>query len=258
MLNYRQPGIRFFAMLTRVHLWRRSGLKDTLGNFKPKLSPIQLDLFRQFYRLLLEGKGGDPSIIIVAHKLLHSAFKLSLDSRSKVDSAFEQSLIFTIMTPVRDQFISPTAHTQLCAQTQRTIFTTFFHTAWHGGPNSDFKFIDRGAKEVVGNGDSRSTTEGDGTEEGEEHLAMETEDVVDSIPFPRFQQTGPPPLAVADGDDDDDNDGWDNAGVGSGHNVSKDDKEGESSDSGDESEFELLEERQGDDKLLACVVISQC
>ena len=161
-------------------------------------------------------------------------------------------LIFTIMTPVHNQFISPTAHTQLCAQTQRTIFTTFFHTAWHGGPNSNFKFIDRGAEEVVGNGDSRSTTEGDGAEEGEEHLAMETEDVVDSIPFPRFQQTGPPPLAAVDGDDDDDNDSWDNAGVGSGHNVSKDDKEGESSDSGDESEFELLEERQGNDKNRSC------
>lgn len=234
-------------MLTRSHLWRTSGSKSKalLGNFKAKLTPSQRELFKQFYALLLEGKGGHASIMVVAHKLLHSAFTLSLDSRTQVDSAFEQSMIFTLMTPIRDQYISPAAHTALFAHTQRTIFTTFFHTAWHGG--LDFEFEDRDAKVDIDDDDEEgSADEGIDAEcEGAKDLSNETEEMADSIPFHRFKKSGPPPLAEVNQDDDDD--GWEDAGVEKHSAHSKDSPD----DAEEDSEFELLVEREGDDALLA-------
>jgi hypothetical protein len=148
--NYRQPLTKFCAMVIRYMLLRKHGKGNMFGNFKPKVTKPQQSLFKDFYNLLLKGADVElTSLAPLAHRILLSSFTLSLNARNQVDSGFEQFMIFAIMTPSLHTFLSALCHTQLFAQTQRTIFSTFLHTAWHGGADADFKLEDRGS--VTGN-----------------------------------------------------------------------------------------------------------
>jgi hypothetical protein len=163
--KYRQPGTRMFTMVIRYLLLLKHRKTARLGKFKPKLTKVQYDLF-----VVL--------IAPIAHRILFSVFTMSMDARTKVDSAMEQSLILTMMTPDQDQWLSAQCLTQLFAQTQRTIFSTIFHTAWHGGINADFNLEDRTGED--------NTNEFEGNDDESDNVQRETEEVEDGIQFEKF------------------------------------------------------------------------
>ena len=117
-------------MLARNPLWRRARFGKQLKNFNVKVTEEQKPPIKTFYSMLRKGSDLDLEVLAVAHRLLLSMFTLSLSCYNKVDSAFEQAMVFTIMTNQRGEYIICNAHTQLCAHAQRTIFTSFIHTAW--------------------------------------------------------------------------------------------------------------------------------
>jgi hypothetical protein len=120
-------------------LWFKFRKTTRVGSFKPKLTPVAIEQFKALYTLLLQGQSVDmASIAPIAHRILFFTFTTPMDTRHPVDSAFEQSLIFSMVTSNAEQWLSADCLTHLCAQVQRTIFSTFFHTAWMGGIDGAF------------------------------------------------------------------------------------------------------------------------
>lgn len=243
--------MQFFAMLARNRLWRKAGFGKRLKNFSLKVTPEQKPLMKTFYNMLLRGSNLDVEILAVAHRLLLSAFTLSLSSRNKVDSAFEQAMVFSIMTNQRGVYITPTAHTQLCAHAQRLIFTTFMNAAWHGGEEYDFK-LDERAPKVKADQTNKTDTHGvTDVNEDEEvcALAQETEDVADGSEFPRFsEETRESP--ADDGSDSDSDDGCEDAGVRDDQGEKAGGDNGKDDSEGDDDGYEVLV-RGHEDEILA-------
>ena len=120
-------------------LWLKFRKTGGIGSFKPKLTQTVLEEFKVLYGLLSQGEEVDTgSLATTAHRILFLTFTTSMDIRQPVDSALEQSIIFSMLTPHRDQWLSAACLTCICAQVQRTIFSTIFHTAWMGGIDGTF------------------------------------------------------------------------------------------------------------------------
>ena len=201
----------------------------------------QLGLFKELYHHLLAGEAVELDALgPTAHRVLLSSFTLSLNARNQVDSAVEQSMIFSLMAPTPGRFLSALSHTQLFARSQRTIFTTFFHTAWHGGPDCDFKLDDRAnshahAQDSCNVDDDEEPSE---IEAGKE-LDRETDEVEESVDFCRFGDQVPT-MRV--------DDVWDDEGMFDVSGVKE-----ATSDDGDMG-MEILTGRDGDDALLTYVL----
>ncbi|KIM73120.1 hypothetical protein PILCRDRAFT_733216 [Piloderma croceum F 1598] len=220
-------------MVIRYMLWRKHGKGDMFGNFKPKVTKPQQSLFRDLYNLLLKGADVElTSLAPLAHRILLSSFTLSLNARNQVDSAFEQFMIFAIMTPSLHTFLSALCHTQLFARTQRTIFSTFLHTAWHGGADTDFKLEDRGS--VTGNDEGNKQEPGGNGGD----LDTEADDTGDDIDFHQFDEMAP--TAGAGWDDGIFDDAGVYVGMPDEQNADEDADEG----------MEILTDWDGDDVLL--------
>jgi hypothetical protein len=110
-----------------------------LGSFKPKVTQVVFEEFKVLYGLLSQGEKVDTgSLATTAHRILFHTFTTRLSVSQQVDSALEQALIFSMLTPHAEQWLSAVCLTQLCSHMQRTIFSTFFHTAWMGGIDRAF------------------------------------------------------------------------------------------------------------------------
>jgi hypothetical protein len=168
-------------------LWKKHEQIEGFGNFRPKLTRDQLDLFRDLYSLLVRGPTLEISTLApIAHRIVFSAYTLNMNVRNKVDSALEQSIIFTTLTPVKGWYISVLSTTQIFAHIQRIGFSALFHTAWHGGISVDFALesrIDTGA----GDQDGARGEEGDIADETGDDLAREAEEVQDGLELHNFK-----------------------------------------------------------------------
>jgi hypothetical protein len=173
-------------MVIRFMLWKKHESTEGFGNFRPKLTREQFDLFKDLYSLLVQGSALQMAIVApVAHRLIFSAYTLNMNARNKVDSALEQSLVFTTLTPVKGWYISALSTTQIFAHIQRTGFSALFHTAWHGGIDVDFVLEnDMATEEHDDGGDG----DGDGEDETVDDLAREAEEVEDGLELHNFKR----------------------------------------------------------------------
>ena len=120
-------------------LWLKFRKTGGIGSFKPKLTHKVINEFKVLYTLLSQGEAVDiSSLVATAHRILFHSFTTPMDARQPVDSAIEQSLIFSMLTPHNEQWLSAACLTCLCSQAQRTIFSTIFHTAQMGGIDGTF------------------------------------------------------------------------------------------------------------------------
>jgi hypothetical protein len=223
------------AMVTRFMLWKKHDAIENFGNFRPKLTRGQLELFKDLYSLLNQGSAVEMAILApVAHRIIFSAYTLKMNGRKKVDSAIEQFLILAVLTPVKGWYISPRATTQLFAHIQRVGFSALFHTAWHGGIDVDFVLEnDNAADEEHDDGGE----EGDSASEAGDDLSNEAEEVEDALELRSFKG----PNAVASTTHKEwSSDEFDTAG------EDETEPQNEDADLG----IEILEEHQGEDPLL--------
>src|ERR1700683_2651183 len=164
------------TMVIRFMLWKKHNTIETFGHFRPKMTEGQLNLFRDLYSLLARGSALEMALLApVAHRIIFSAYTLNMNVRNKVDSALEQSLILTILTPVKGWYLSALSTTQLFAHIQRIGFSAFFHTAWHGGIDVDFAL--ENCKVAEEECDENGGEEGDADSEAGDYLAREAEEV---------------------------------------------------------------------------------
>jgi hypothetical protein len=225
-------------MVIRFMLWRKHNSIEGFGNFRPKLSQEQFDLFKELYTLLVRGSALEISVLApTAHRIVFSAYTLNMNVRNKVDSALEQSLVFTTLTPVKGWYISALSTTQLFAHIQRIGFSALFHTAWLGGVDSDFvldNHVNTGdEQEDEGNEDE----EADSPEESEDDLAREAEEAQQGLELHSFKgpnAVGPTTHREWSLDD------FDTAGEAATEPQSEDEDLG----------IEILEDRQDEDPLL--------
>jgi hypothetical protein len=186
-LRYRSCASRQVVLVVRFMLWKREGKTHKLGTFCPKVTAEQVKLYKTLYEQLLPGEGVDMAdIATTAHRILYSTFTMHFSSRNKVDSAYEQSLIFSIMSPKPGHYLSANVLQQLFARTQRTCFSTFFHTAWLGGPEVDYISVDY-TEDVV---DEEEDEEGQEDEFESGLVDGEIEDVEDEMNELDFQGPG--------------------------------------------------------------------
>ena len=137
--KYKQSAIRYIGLVIRYMLWLKFRKTGGIGSFKPKLTQAMLEEFKVIYGLLSQGAEVDTgSLVATAHRILFHTFTTSMNARQPVDSALEQSLIFSMLTPHAEQWLSAACLTRLCSQVQRIIFSTIFHTAWMGGIDGTF------------------------------------------------------------------------------------------------------------------------
>ena len=146
-------------------LWLKFRKTGGIGSFKPKLTQAVLEEFKVLYGLLSQGEEVDTGLLAAtAHRILFHTFTTPMNVRQPVDSALEQSLIFSMLTPHAEQWLSAACLTHLCTQLQRTIFSTFFHTAWMGGIDGTFtlscppddKGLSANTESAADDGDSQS------------------------------------------------------------------------------------------------------
>jgi hypothetical protein len=177
-------------MVIRFMLWKKYDSMEGFGHFRPKLTPEQLDLFKDLYSLLVRGPALEVGILApTAHRIIFSAYTLNMNARNKVDSALEQSLIFTTLTPVKGWYISVLSTTQLFAHIQRIGFSALFHTAWHGGIEVDFvleSHMPVDAEEDQDQ-DGEGGEERDSPDETGDDLAREVEEVQDGLELHDFK-----------------------------------------------------------------------
>jgi hypothetical protein len=168
-------------------LWKKHEQVEGLGNFRPKLSREQFDLFRDLYSLLVRGPALEIATLApIAHRIVFSAYTLNMNVRNKVDSALEQSIIFTTLTPVKGWYISALSTTQIFAHIQRIGFSALFHTAWLGGIDADFALesqVDTEEEDQDGEGGEP----GDSADDMRDDLAREAEEVQDGIELHSFK-----------------------------------------------------------------------
>jgi hypothetical protein len=107
-------------MVVRFMLWKKHVSIEGFGNFRPKLTREQFDLFKELYSLLVWGSALKiADLAPISHHIVFSAYTLNVDVQNKVDNALEQSLVFTILTPIKGWYISALSTTQLFAHIQR-------------------------------------------------------------------------------------------------------------------------------------------
>jgi hypothetical protein len=175
-------------MVIRYILWRKHESILGFGNFRPKLTREQFDLFRELYSLLVRGLKLEIAILApIAHRIVFSAYTLNMNVRNKVDSALEQSLVFTTLTPVKGLYISALSTTQIFAHIQRIGFSAFFHTAWHGGIDVDFVLESRMDTEEEQERNGEGDEEGDSPEETGDDLTSEAGEVQDGLELHSFK-----------------------------------------------------------------------
>jgi hypothetical protein len=172
-------------MVIRFMLWRKNNSIEGFGNFRPKLSQEQFDLFKELYTLLVQGSALEIAVLApTAHRIVFSAYTLNMNVRNKVDSALEQSLVFTTLTPVKGWYISALSTTQLFAHIQRIGFSALFHTAWLGDVDVDFALDSHVAEHEH---DGSEDEEGDSPEESEDDLAREAEEAQQGLELHSFK-----------------------------------------------------------------------
>ena len=175
-------------MVIRFMLWKKHESIKGFGNFRPKLTPEQLHLFKELYSLLVRGSALQIAVLApIAHRIVFSAYTLNMNVRNKVDSALEQSLVFTILTPVKGWFISALSTTQLFAHIQRIGFSALFHTAWQGGIDVDFVLDSHMDTEEEQEHDGDGDEEGDSPEESGDDLAREAEEAQAELELHSFK-----------------------------------------------------------------------
>jgi hypothetical protein len=222
-------------MVIRFMLWKKHESIEGFGNFRPKLTREQFDLFRDLYSLLVRGSALEMDILApLAHRIVFSAYTLNMNARNKVDSALEQSLVFTTLTTVKGWYISALSTTQLFAHIQRTGFSTLFHTAWHGGIDVDFMLESNTTTEGH---DDEGDEDGDGDDETADDLVREAEEVEDGLELHSFQKPNAVKRTAHSGWSFDE---FDAAGEAAAEPQSEDEDLG----------IEILEGRQGEDALL--------
>lgn len=166
------------TLVIRYMLWKKFEQAEGFGSFRPKLSQKQLNLFSDLYSLLVHGPDLEISTLApIAHRIVFSAYTLNMDVRNKVDSALEQSIIFTTLTPVKGWYISVLSTTQIFAHIQRIGFSAFFHTAWHGGIDTDFALESHIDMDEDEDQDGEGGGDGDAPDEIDDNLAGEAEEV---------------------------------------------------------------------------------
>ena len=222
-------------MVIRFMLWKKHESTEGFGNFRPKLTREQFDLFKDLYSLLVRGPALEVGILApIAHRIIFSAYTLNMNPRNKVDSALEQSLIFTTLTPVKGWYISVLSTTQIFAHIQRIGFSALFHTAWLGGIAVDFMLENYMDTEEDQDQDGEGG-EGDSPDETGDELVKEVEEVQDGLELHNFK--GP------------------NAVERTAHrewSLDEFDTAGEATDGpqSDDLGIEILEDRQDDDPML--------
>jgi hypothetical protein len=142
-LAYRSCASRQVVLVIRFMLRKRQGKTRKLGTFCPKVSAQQAKLYKALYDQLLPGEDVNMGDIApTAHRLLYSTFTMRFGSSNRVESAFEQSLIFSILSPKPAHYLSANFLQQLFSRTQRTCFSTLFHAARLGGPDVDYVMVE--------------------------------------------------------------------------------------------------------------------
>jgi len=136
-------AFRFFALVLQYMLLRRTGKADKLGSFHPKLTTGQLEDFEDLYAELRSGRDAQASVIRpIIYRLLYSSFTMQLDPHLTIGSAFEQSIVLSMLAPEDGHYRSANHLTSFFSWIQRTCFSTFFHTAWLNTPNEARHAID--------------------------------------------------------------------------------------------------------------------
>lgn len=132
-------------MVSQWFMAKKAGVKNQWRRFTPKCILHQKELFEEkLYPLLYMGTELDMALAgPIIHKILFTFFLSLLNSQKQVASAFEQSLIFSMMMCSPGNFLSPLAFTQLLAHVQRTIFSVFLHAALAKVNKKPLCFIDR-------------------------------------------------------------------------------------------------------------------
>jgi len=233
------------TVVIRFMLWKKHDSIGNLGNFRPKLTRGQLDLFKDLYSLLSQGSTIEMALLApITHRIIFSAYTLKMDVRKKVDSVLEQSLILTVLTPVKGWYLSTLLTTQIFAHIQRIGFSALFHTAWHGGIDVDFVLENRKATDEErdgAGGEGGEIEQGDGDGEAGDDLATEAEEVEDGLELRNFKgQNTVARTAHKEWSLDE----FDTSGEGeTSHAV---DPQAQDADLG----IEILEERQDEDPLL--------
>jgi hypothetical protein len=177
------------TVVIRFMLWRKHESIEGFGNFRPKLTREQFSLFRDLYSFLVRGSALEIAVLApIAHRIVFSAYTQNMNVRNKVDSALEQSLVFTTLTPVKGWYISALSTTQIFAHIQRIGFSAFFHTAWHGGIDVDFVLERHIDTEEDEERDGEGDEEGESPEETGDDLAREAEEVQDGLELHSFKE----------------------------------------------------------------------
>jgi hypothetical protein len=141
---YRSCVFRYMALVVRYMLWKKQGKTTKLGKLRPKLTPGLVALFNCLYDVLLRGEDATiASIAPVAHKILYDTFTLRLDPCNPVDSAFEQSVAFSMLKPTVGQYLSANELTRYLSFIQRSAFSTLVHVARLGGPEVPYHLVER-------------------------------------------------------------------------------------------------------------------
>jgi hypothetical protein len=176
------------TLVIRYMLWKKCEQAEGFGNFRPKLSREQFDLFRDLYSLLVQGPALEIATLApIAHRIVFSAYTLTMNVRNKVDSALEQSIIFTTLTPVKGWYISVLSTTQIFAHIQRIGFSAFFHTAWHGGVGTGFALESQIDTDEDEDKDGEGGEEGDAADEIDDNLDGEAEEVQNGLELHTFK-----------------------------------------------------------------------
>jgi hypothetical protein len=228
------------TVVIRFMLWRKHESIEGFGNFRPKLTREQFSLFRDLYSFLVRGSALEIAVLApIAHRIVFSAYTQNMNVRNKVDSALEQSLVFTTLTPVQGRYISALSTTQMFAHIQRIGFSAFFHTAWHGGIDVDFVLERHIDTEEDEERDDEGDEEGESPEETGDDLAREAGEVQDALELHSFKE----PNAVERVHREWSLDDFDAAG----------EEATEPQSQGSDLGIDIIEDRQDDDPLLMYV-----
>jgi hypothetical protein len=158
-------------MVIRYILWSRHEAIDDLGTFRPRLTKEQIEQFESLYRVLSDSTSDVVDVEVIApiiHRILFQTFARSLNPNNLVDSALEQSLIFSSLSLEDGKYIRANIIQHYLACIQRTCFSTFFHVARLGGTQSNYRMAEK-------------SQDDDNCEEGEEDVNIDVEDHEDAV-----------------------------------------------------------------------------
>lgn len=178
------------VLVIRFMLWKQEGKMWKLGGFCPKVSAEQIGLYKALYQLLLQGEDVTmDNIAPVSHQILYSTFTMHFSLHNKVDSAFEQSLIFSILLLKPGHYLPANVLQQSLACIQQTCFSTIFHTAWLGSPDINYRMVEHTEEQDV-NDEGYDEGEDEDDELGSGLPGLEIDDAKDENNEIDFQGPG--------------------------------------------------------------------